>query len=236
MTADRPLSWCLWAERWEKISLFTCLWSRLAPDNYFLGFDLGLCQFSDSFGHKGWFGLADSTLKSSQISSPEIYCISYESVPCPGMDLCYDKSEWININSFSQLLSLKFREQHTLQMVPTACGHLLLHLLPAAKSQACPSSAAPGPAAGAALTPAAGFPWPGGRCCKPPVGFAFHFPSALDCVTKPPDSPPLTRMFYNTADQIQTTDMPFNRENNRADGPHPGWGLGHLNQKRFFLY
>lgn len=133
--------------------------------------------------------------------------------------LCYDKPEWININSFSQLLSLKFREQHTLQMVPIACGHLLLHLLPSAKWQTCPSSAAPGPAAGAALMPAAGFPWPGRCCCKPPVGFAFHFLSALDCVTKPPDSPPLTRMFYTTADQIQTTDMPFNRANSKAHGP-----------------
>lgn len=76
--------------------------------------------------------------------------------------------------------------------------------------------------AGAALMPAAGFPWPGRCCCKPPVGFAFHFLSALDCVTKPPDSPPLTRMFYNTADQIQTTDMPFNRANSRAHGP-PSW-------------
>lgn len=102
-------------------------------------------------------------------------------------------------------------------MVPTASGHFLLHLQPSAKSQMCPSSA--GPAAGAALTPAAGIPWPGRCCCKPPAGFAFHFLSALDCVTKPPDSPPLTSVFYNTADQIQTTDMPFTRENNRADGP-----------------
>lgn len=236
VTADRPLSWCLWAERSEKISLFTCLRSRLAPDNYFLGFDLGLCQFSDTFGHEGWFGLADPMLKSSQISSPEIYCISYESIPCPGVDFCYDKPEWININLFFQLLSLKFREQHTLQMVPTACGRFLLHLLPSAKSQSWPSSAAPGPAAGGALMPAAGFPWPGRRCYKPPVGFAFHFPSALGCVTKPLDSSPLTRMFYNTTDQIQTTDMPFNWENNRADGPPSQLRPGAQESKALFFF
>lgn len=93
------------------------------------------------------------------------------------VDLCYDKPEWINTNSFAQLLSLKFREQHTLQMVPRACGHLVVHLLPSARSQTRLSSAAPGPGAGGALMPAAGFPWPGRSAIN--HQWVLHFTSRL---------------------------------------------------------
>lgn len=85
-------------------------------------------------------------------------------------------------------------------------------------------------AAVAAHTPTANFPSPS-KCAavNHQWGFAFHFPSALDCVTKPPDSPPLTKMFYNTTDQIQTTNMPYNKENKQSRwGPVPAeaWGAG----------
>lgn len=84
--------------------------------------------------------------------------------------------------------------------------------------------------------PAADFPSPS-KCIavNHQWGFAFHFPSALDCVTKPPDSPPLTTMFYNTADQIQTTNMPYNKKQTEQMDPHPSWGLGRWNQKHCFL-
>lgn len=85
-------------------------------------------------------------------------------------------------------------------------------------------------AAVVAHTPPADFPSPS-KCLavNHQWGFAFHFPSALDCVTKPPDSSPLTKMFYNTADQIETTDKPHNKENKRhsqAPIPAEAWGAG----------
>lgn len=67
------------------------------------------------------------------------------------------------------------------------------------------------------------FPSPRERvAANHPWGFAFHFPSA----TEPPDSPPLMKMFYNTADRIQTTDMLYNREHKQSRWLQPGPALG----------
>lgn len=95
------------------------------------------------------------------------------------------------------------------------------------------SSRPPSGAAVAAHMPAGDFPSPS-ECItvNHQRGFAFHFPSASGCVTKPPDSPLLSELFYTTKSKPQTCRAA--KKTNRAGGPLSQLRPGALKSKAFF--